>query len=139
MKPLIVVLIMAPILAFGQTIKRVDGTTITVDSLKSKIAFLMGEAKVTGLSITIFNQNKPVFSNVFGMANAKHNMPLTQKSEMVAASFSKMVFSYIVMQLVQESIIDLDKPLVEYLDKPLTEYKFANKNQGYHDLTGDDR
>ncbi len=33
---------------------------------------------------------------------------------MYAASFSKVVFAYIVMQLVQEKVLDLDKPLVFY-------------------------
>lgn len=138
-KYLIVTLLITPIIVNGQSINRVDGSTIIVDSLNSKISSLMKDAKVTGLAMTVFNQNKPVFSKTFGTANSSQKTPLTQKSEMVAASFSKMVFSYIVMQLVQEKVLDLDKPLVEYLDKPLTEYTFSNKNQGYSDLQNDDR
>jgi serine-type D-Ala-D-Ala carboxypeptidase/endopeptidase len=138
-KILIVVILIMPIIANGQLINRVDGSKISIDSLSNKISFLMQEAKVTGLAITIFNQNNPVFSKTFGTANSIQKTPITQKSQMVAASFSKLVFSYIVMQLVQEKILHLDTPLVEYLDKPLTEYKFLNKNQGYSDLQSDDR
>jgi CubicO group peptidase (beta-lactamase class C family) len=47
---------------------------------------------------------------------------LTENSVMTAASFSKVAFAYMVMQLVDERILDLDKPVYEYLPKPLPEY-----------------
>jgi CubicO group peptidase (beta-lactamase class C family) len=43
------------------------------------------------------------------------------------------------MQFVQEKVIDLDKPLVEYLNKPLTEYNIPGWRRGYQDLKNDDR
>ena len=43
------------------------------------------------------------------------------------------------MQFVQEKVIDLDKPLVEYLTKPLPEYKINGWRKGYQDLKDDDR
>jgi D-alanyl-D-alanine-carboxypeptidase/D-alanyl-D-alanine-endopeptidase len=58
---------------------------------------------------------------------------------MYAASLAKMVFAYVVMQLVQEKIIDLDKPLVEYLSKDLTDYQISGYGKGYQDLKGDNR
>jgi CubicO group peptidase (beta-lactamase class C family) len=45
----------------------------------------------------------------------------------------KPLFGYIVMQLVDEGKIDLDKPLYQYLPKPLPRY------DNYKDLEGDDR
>lgn len=99
----------------------------------------MREANVAGLAISVFNNNTPVFSSSFGKSHIPQKKPFTVKSEMYAASFAKMVFAYIVMQLVDENIIDLDKPLVEYLDKPLTDYKFSKKYRGYRDLADDDR
>lgn len=123
----------------GQTIIRVDGSSLPVDSLRNKIEFLMKEAKVSGAAISVFNENKPVFTKTFGLANVKNNQPLTPNSIMYAASLAKMVFTYISLQLVQENILDLDKPLVEYLDKPLVEYKIKGRNRGYQDLVNDDR
>ena len=58
---------------------------------------------------------------------------------MYAASFAKTVFAYTAMQFVQEEVIDLDKPLVEYLSKPLPGYKIEGWKRGYHDLKDDDR
>ena len=52
---------------------------------------------------------------------------------MSGASFTKSVFAYLVMQLVDEKAIDLDHLVEQYLDKPLPEYG------EYKDLAGDER
>lgn len=139
MKSIIITILLLPVFLFGQSIKRIDGTQISADSLKSKIAYLMNVANVPGVAISVFNNNTPVFSHTFGMSNVSEKKQLTPLSEMYAASFAKMVFAYIVMQMAEEGIVDLDKPLVRYLNKPLAAYKFPQKNQGYQDLSNDDR
>ena len=58
---------------------------------------------------------------------------------MYGASFAKAVFAYIAMQFVQEKVIDLDKPLVQYLGKPLPEIKINGFKRGYNDLKDDKR
>jgi D-alanyl-D-alanine-carboxypeptidase/D-alanyl-D-alanine-endopeptidase len=125
--------------AFGQTIRRIDGTTLSSDSLERKIAYLMKVANVSGLAISVFNHNQPAFSRVFGLADVPNHIPLRDSTVLYAASESKMVFAYVVMQLVQEKILDLDKPLISYLDSPLIAYHFDNKWKGYGDLAGDER
>ena len=124
---------------FGQHIKRIDGSKLTVDSLNSKIEYLMKTANVSGVAVSVFNNNHPVFSKTYGLADVQKNIPLKQSSVMYGASFAKTVFAYIVMQFVQEKVIDLDKPLVEYLNKPLPEFKFNSWKRGYQDLKDDDR
>ena len=126
-------------LSFAQTIKRIDGSKITGDSLQKKIEFLMKAANVSGVAISVFNDNKPVFSKTFGLSNVQKNEPFTQSSVMYAASFAKVVFAYIAMQFIEEKIIDLDKPLYEYLSKPLPDYVIKGWKRGYHDLKNDDR
>jgi len=75
----------------------------------------MHAAEVTGLCISVFNNNVPVFTKAFGLANAPKNEPLKTTSILSAASFSKAEFAYIVMKLVEEKVIDLDTPLVSYI------------------------
>jgi hypothetical protein len=47
---------------FGQSVNRIDGSKISVDSLDNKINYLMKQANVSGIAISIFNNNKPVYS-----------------------------------------------------------------------------
>ena len=125
--------------AKAQTIQRIDGTTLSVDSLTSKIDYLMKTANVSGVAISVFNRNQPVYSRTFGLADVPNHVPLKDSTVLYGASESKLVFAYVVMQLVQEKLIDLDKPLVQYLDSPLIAYHFPGKFKGYQDLAGDDR
>jgi serine-type D-Ala-D-Ala carboxypeptidase/endopeptidase len=124
---------------FAQNIQRVDGTHISADSLQKKIEYLMKTANVSGVCIAVFNKNKPVFTRALGVANVPEKKPLKTSTVLYGASFSKVVLAYIVMQLVQEKRIDLDKPLVEYLSRPLVDYKINGWNRGYQQLKNDDR
>lgn len=135
-----IIFLLLPTLFFAQTIKRIDGSALAADSLNAKIQYLMKVANVSGVAISVFNNNQPVYSKTYGLANVKENIPLQQSSSiMYAASFAKTVFAYIAMQHVQEKIIDLDKPLVDYLTKPLPDYKIPGWNRGYQDLKNDER
>jgi serine-type D-Ala-D-Ala carboxypeptidase/endopeptidase len=124
---------------FAQTIRRIDGSRIEVDSLNAKIQYLMKVANVSGIAISVFNDNNPMFSKTYGLADVFRKVPLRQTSEMYAASFAKMVFAYVVMQMVEEKLIDLDKPIVEYLTRPLPDYKINGWHGGYEDLRDDER
>lgn len=127
------------IVAEAQSIKRINGSTISGDSLTMRVQHLMQIANVSGVAISLFNNNEPVYSKTFGLANVQQDIQLLPNTEMYGASFSKMVFAYIVMQFVQDKIIDLDKPLVEYLPTSLPDYKFDSKYKGYQDLKDDER
>jgi CubicO group peptidase (beta-lactamase class C family) len=114
-------------------IQRLDGSTISSADVDTTITRLMAAGKVTGAGITVFNDKKVVYSKAFGFRDQEKNLPLTPDSVMTAASLSKSIFAFMVMQLVQERVVDLDKPIYQYLPKPLPEYP------RYADLAGDPR
>jgi CubicO group peptidase (beta-lactamase class C family) len=114
-------------------IKRIDGTTTTTQAIDSTIGQLMSAAKVTGLAIAIINNDKIVYENAYGYSNIQKNELLKTSTILYGASLSKAVFTYVCLNLVQQGVLDLDKPLYQYLDKPLPEYP------RYTDLAGDDR
>ena len=58
---------------------------------------------------------------------------LDTNTVMYGASFSKAVFAFLTMKLVQEKTIELDKPLYNYLSKPISEYEY------FSDLKSDER
>lgn len=114
-------------------IKRLDGSTIEPVEVDATITRLMRAAEVTGVAVTIFNNGDVAYQKAYGLRDKENNLPLTPDSVMTAASFSKVAFGYLVLQLVDEKVLDLDKPVYEYLPKPLPEY--AN----YRDLANDPR
>jgi len=116
------------------TAKRPGGSagaqTREVDAI---VRNLMDSAGVTGLDVGIVRDNKVVYVKSYGYRNGPEGKLGDTATCMYGASLSKAVFAYLVMQLVGEGVIDLDKPLYTYLPRPLPEYP------NYKDLEGDDR
>jgi CubicO group peptidase (beta-lactamase class C family) len=75
---------------------------------------LMDSAGVPGLSIAITTDSGIVWSRGFGVRSAETGDPVDTGSVFEAASLSKPVFAYAVLQLVDEGVLDLDTPLSEY-------------------------
>lgn len=107
----------------SQTIERLDGSTITKDSITQKIDQLVNEAKAQGLAVVIFNENTPVYEHIVGYKDFSKKLPLTDSTNIYGASLSKAVFGVLVMKLVEENVINLDTPLESYLPKKLYEYE----------------
>ncbi len=117
----------------NRPIKRLDGSTITRSEIDSTVTKVMTAAEVPGAGIAIFNDGKIAYLKAYGMRDKDKNLPLTPDSILTAASFTKVAFGYMVVQLVSEKVIDLDKPVYQYLPKPLPDYP------QYADLAGDPR
>ncbi|WP_310378920.1 serine hydrolase [Flavobacterium sp.] len=107
----------------AQTIKRLDGSSISTDSLTNKINQLVNDAKIQGIAVTVFNNNKVVYEKSFGYKDYEKKLPFNETTNIYGASFSKAVFGVLVMKLVEQGIIDLDTPLESYLPKKIHEYK----------------
>ena len=123
---------------FTQPIVRLDNSHITVQQLDNKINQLIKDASVTGIAISVFNDSKPVYHKVFGYKNSETKIPLQTNTNFYGASFSKSVFAVLVLKLVEEKIISLDKPLQDYLPQPVYEYgKGSSWNQDYTSLRED--
>jgi len=88
---------------------------------------------VMGLQMAIINDGRVVYSYEFGQRSRTSGLPPDEKTVFGGLSFSKTVFAYLVVQLVEDGLLDLDRPLVDYLDKPVGEYP------KWEDLAGDDR
>ena len=104
------------------TVKRLDGSTIAPAEIDATVTRLMRAAEVTGVSIAILNDGKLAYLKSYGVADKEKSLPLTEDSVMTAASFTKVAFAYLAMQLVDEKALDLDQPVYKYLPKPLPEY-----------------
>jgi CubicO group peptidase (beta-lactamase class C family) len=116
-----------------RTLKRLDGSTISSAEIDRTVARLMTAARVTGIAVAIINDSKIAYVKSYGFRNKEEQKPLTAQTVMRGASFTKAVFAYLAMQLIEEGVIDLDKPVFQYLEKPLPDY------EKYKDLAGDQR
>jgi len=128
-------LLTASITAFAQPviIKRLDGSSISSQTIEEKISDMMVTSCVTGLNIAILNDNKIVYTKSFGLRDKEKQLPLTTDTIMYGASFTKAVFATLVAQLVVEGVLDLDAPIQKYLPKPMSDY------DNYRDLADDPR
>jgi len=115
----------------SRIIKRLDSSVITPAEIDMTVTRLMRAARVTGVGIAILNDGKVAYLNAYGVRDKEKNLPLTPNSVMSAASFSKVAFAYMAMQLVEDGVVDLDKPVYQYLPKALPEY------DAYKDLAND--
>ena len=120
-------------------IKRIDGSTIGENQLDKKISFLIKKANVTGLAVTIFNDNQVAYQKAFGYSNFETKDTLDINHIFYGASLSKSVFAYLVALLVGENKIDLDQPINSYFDVELPEIPIDKEFRRLHDLKDDER
>jgi CubicO group peptidase (beta-lactamase class C family) len=77
----------------------------------------MGKAEIPGLQVAIARNGKVVWHKGFGVKNASTSSPATNETIFEAASLTKPFFAYVVMKMVEEGLIDLDKPLHTYFTR----------------------
>jgi CubicO group peptidase (beta-lactamase class C family) len=138
-RPLAVIAVICLLAGFASAtdavprITRLDGSTITGQQVDATVRPLLEAAHVTGAGIAIFQDRRIAYLKAYGLRDTEKQLPLTPDSVMTSASLSKAAFATVVMRLVQQRRLDLDKPVYQYLPKPLPEYP------RYADLNGDER
>jgi len=112
---------------------RPDGRRIDAAYVDATVEQLIQAAHVTGAAVAIFHSGKVEYLRAYGYRDTEKQLRLTPDSVMTSASLSKAAFACLVMLLVEQHVVDLDKPISQYLPKPLPDYP------RYADLKGDDR
>ena len=132
---LFLIVYLSALIVSAQTkyVQKLDGSRISTSEIDKLVTTLMEEAGVTGLNLGIINDNKIAYVKSYGWKNKELAQPIDTATVFYAASFSKAVFACLVLELVEEGKINLDKPIYQYLDKPIPEFV------DYKDLQGDER
>lgn len=132
-KPLLAAFIWAAMSlpAAAQSIRALNGRTLLPAAIASEIETRMRANAVTGLAVALIRDGKVVYLRGFGLRDVTRALPLTPDTIMHGASLTKATFAYMVMQLVDEGRIKLDRPIADYLPQPLPDYP------PYADLAGD--
>ncbi len=85
------------------------------DKFLTQLPKMMEFAGVPGVTIVEVKNGKVSWQSDFGVKNADTKEPVTIETVFPAASLSKPVFTYAVLLLHDEGLIDLDRPLINYL------------------------
>jgi CubicO group peptidase (beta-lactamase class C family) len=110
-----------------------EGRIVSVVEFEASVSKILEKAGVAGLSCAVINDSAIVYVKAFGHRDVSTGALNDEETNFAAASFSKTVFAYLVMSLVEERALDLDEPLQVYLGGPLHEHP------AYADLEGDER
>lgn len=102
------------------------------------IPVAMAKVHANGIAVAVIDAGQVVYLRAFGRRNDRGD-PLREDTVMVAASLTKPVFAYLVMQLVDAGRIDLDTSIAQYLDEPLPSYPAERPYPAWSDLSGDER
>jgi len=84
------------------------------DEFLAELPRIMQAFAVPGVGIAVVEDGEVAWSRGFGATNATTGAPVDARTVYEDASLSKPVFAYLVMQLADRGLIDLDRPLVEY-------------------------
>ena len=86
----------------------------------------MNELHVPGVSISIIKNNAIAWSKAFGVSDGSLKSAATTETMFEACSMSKPVFAFVVLQLVDQKKLELDRPLYHYLPE-----QFVSADESY--------
>ena len=86
----------------------------------------MSRAEVPGLSIALVDDQRVVWSQGFGYADAERRIPATEQTIYGIGSVTKLFTATAVMQLAEQGRIDLDVPLARYVPEFSMRARFAD-------------
>jgi CubicO group peptidase (beta-lactamase class C family) len=110
-----------------------DGRALRSDAVERDARAALAKGQIPSLGLAIVDDGKVSFLGTYGYRDVAKRLPLQPDTVMYAASLTKSAFAYLVAELADEGVIDLDAPISRYLKKPLPDY------EPYKDLAGDDR
>ena len=111
-----------PLCAIAQPVfTGIDGRAHTSAQVDDTVSRAMQGAQVPGLA-RLIQDGKVTYLKAYGVGNLSSRQPLTANSAMYTASLGKVVTAYLTMKLVDDHVIDLDRPVYEYLPRPLSRY-----------------
>jgi CubicO group peptidase (beta-lactamase class C family) len=110
-----------------------DGRALASERVDAIAKATMAKGRIPGLALAIVDDGQVAFVGAYGHRDVEKGLPLQTDTVMYAASLTKAAFGYMVAQLADEGVIDLDAPIARYLKKPLPDYS------AYAALAGDER
>ncbi len=100
-----------------KSFNKIHELSTVIEKLNILTPKLMKELKVPGVSISVIKDYKIEWSESFGYSDVVKKTKVNNKTMFEACSMSKPVFTYLVLKLVEQEELELDKPLSDYLSE----------------------
>ena len=106
--------IVFPSILLGQQRIRRNETSYDIPAFVQRLDSLREAAKIPGLSVAVVKDRALLIAAGFGYADVEHRIPATAETPYNIASVAKPLSAILVLRLVEEGVLDLNRPLVEY-------------------------
>jgi CubicO group peptidase (beta-lactamase class C family) len=99
-----------------------NGRKVDIRTFDEGIEKMLDETGIPGVSLAIIEDNKIVYTNVYGYKKSDKKEKINSNTVFEAASQSKSYLVYVAYKLVDAGLLDLDKPMYQYLPHELLEH-----------------
>jgi CubicO group peptidase (beta-lactamase class C family) len=97
------------------------------DSIDISVREYLADKKIPGFEACIVMDSTQIWSNSYGLADIKHNVPMSRDGIMNIGSISKTFTATAAMQLWEKGLLDLDVDVSEYLGFKVRNPKYPDK------------
>jgi CubicO group peptidase (beta-lactamase class C family) len=111
----------APTIEASPAVSAEERAEQTIAELEESIPDLMEKARIPGLQIALIRRGEVIWRGAYGVTNTAGGAVVTRDTIFEAASLTKPLFAYVVMQMVDKKLIDLDTPLLAAVPKKRAE------------------
>ncbi len=92
-----------------------DGMLAVVNENRQAVQQFMTDAEIPGLSLALVDRDGILWAAGFGYADKNKKLPMTTETLSAACSFTKVITATAVMLAVQDGLVGLDVPIIEYI------------------------
>lgn len=89
-------------------------TSPDIPAFVQRLDSLRSAADIPGLSVAVVKNEAIVLALGLGYADVEHRIPATAETAYNAASVAKPLSAVVALKLVEEGVLDLDRPMVEF-------------------------
>ncbi len=92
-----------------------DGMLAVVSENRQAVQQLMTDVKMPGLSLALVDRDGILWAAGFGYADKNKKIPMTTETPSAACSFTKVITGTAAMFAIQDGLVELDVPIIEYI------------------------
>lgn len=100
----------------GQDQRHRGAASADIPAFVQRLDSLRRAADIPGLSVAVVKNQAVVLALGLGYADVEHRIPATAETPYNVASVAKPLSAVVALRLVEEGVLDLDRPMVEFSD-----------------------